>query len=194
MIDDDNIIRCSICLMKHHDRAACKFTEGLNLTPKRIQTLELVAGIRDPKGCYVSHIADVVLTSDYRKEKRHGFAAQQSTRSGAGYAIPLIKAGLLRKHRTTYGWGTVTITDAGRKVLADHKAANDPANMPLDAVIARAVEPLRCMTCKVELDQPDKPETGDCGGDCVRCMADAGDPQHIDDMRLIEPGNPKWSA
>lgn len=33
----------------------------------------------------------------------------------------------------------------------------------------------RCLICKQELDVPGKPETADCGGDCCRCMAEAGD-------------------
>lgn len=98
-----------------------------------------MAGIKSPNGCYVSHIAESILTSDYRKEMKSGFAAQQATRSGAGYAIPLIKAGLLRKNRTTYGWGTVSITEAGLTALAEHKAAQDPANLPLEVVVGMSI-------------------------------------------------------
>ena len=28
----------------------------------------------------------------------------------------------------------------------------------------------KCLSCNVELDQPDKPETADCGGDCKKCI------------------------
>lgn len=136
----DDEFTCSVCLQRHNPKDPCKFTEGLNLTSKRIQALELVAGIKDPRGCYVSHISEKILTSEYRKEIKSGFAAQQATRSGAGYAVPLIKAGLLRKHRTTYGWGTVSITEAGLKALAEHHAAQNPANMPLEVVISRALQ------------------------------------------------------
>lgn len=34
----------------------------------------------------------------------------------------------------------------------------------------------KCHICRRELDQPNRPDTGDCGGDCVRCMAECGDP------------------
>lgn len=44
-----------------------------------------------------------------------------------------------------------------------------------------------CQICGVPLDQPDKPETLDCGGDCLKCMADvAGDPDCIEAMEEIE--------
>jgi hypothetical protein len=33
-----------------------------------------------------------------------------------------------------------------------------------------------CTLCGVGLDQPGKPETRDCGGDCLKCMAEIGDP------------------
>lgn len=33
-----------------------------------------------------------------------------------------------------------------------------------------------CGNCRVELNQPDDPRTLDCGGDCLNCMANAGDP------------------
>ena len=28
-----------------------------------------------------------------------------------------------------------------------------------------------CNICKIRFDQPGKPETSDCGGDCMSCMA-----------------------
>ena len=130
---------CSICLMRHAQSDQCEFTKGLNLTPKRLQALQVVSACKE--GCYVSHIADKVLTSEYRRKNNTGFWAQQATRSGAGYVIPMIKAGLLRKWRTEHGWGRVTLTDAGRKVLSDIDAANDPANQPLDAVLERCIMP-----------------------------------------------------
>lgn len=34
---------------------------------------------------------------------------------------------------------------------------------------------MKCETCKRELDVVDKPESMNCGGDCVVCMANAGD-------------------
>ncbi len=106
-----------------------------NLTPTRIKALEYLAD--KPDGVYVSGLADAVLTSEYRRKANYGFSAQQATRSGAGCAVPLIKAGLVRKRNTEYGWGIVSLTDAGHAALAAHKAANDPANLSLDAVLAK---------------------------------------------------------
>lgn len=34
----------------------------------------------------------------------------------------------------------------------------------------------KCAICKRELDNPDDPLSRNCGGDCLQCMADAGDP------------------
>lgn len=51
---------------------------------------------------------------------------------------------------------------------------------------------MRCNTCKVELNQPDKPGTQDCGGDCTRCMAECGDPECIATMQKAEPENGWW--
>lgn len=48
-----------------------------------------------------------------------------------------------------------------------------------------------CSICGVELDQPDKPLTLDCGGDCVECMADAGDPDCQRAVNEVRPGTYK---
>lgn len=42
-----------------------------------------------------------------------------------------------------------------------------------------------CHLCKRELDQKDKPDTEDCGGDCLRCMAYVGDPYAKSKLRHI---------
>lgn len=42
-----------------------------------------------------------------------------------------------------------------------------------------------CNICKVELDQSNKPETRDCGGDCLKCMAECGDPDCIKEMKRL---------
>jgi len=38
-----------------------------------------------------------------------------------------------------------------------------------------------CNICKVQLNQPGLIETTDCGGDCLLCMVNAGDPgcEHV---------------
>lgn len=38
---------------------------------------------------------------------------------------------------------------------------------------------LGCATCKRVLGMAGDPSTADCGGDCLRCMAEAGDPDCI---------------
>lgn len=49
-----------------------------------------------------------------------------------------------------------------------------------------------CHICKVPLNQPDKTSTRDCGGDCLRCMAECGDTECMAVMAKLEPDNPKW--
>jgi hypothetical protein len=41
----------------------------------------------------------------------------------------------------------------------------------------------KCGICGQELDVPGNIGTADCGGDCLRCMAEAGDPHCIQTMR-----------
>jgi hypothetical protein len=42
---------------------------------------------------------------------------------------------------------------------------------------------MNCGTCGKELNVTLKPETLDCGGDCLQCMADAGDPECAELLR-----------
>jgi hypothetical protein len=51
---------------------------------------------------------------------------------------------------------------------------------------------MNCHICKRELDQPGKPDTKDCGGDCLRCMAHCGDTDCEAVMRELEPTNSLW--
>lgn len=51
-----------------------------------------------------------------------------------------------------------------------------------------------CGVCKQELDVPLAPETLDCGGDCLRCMADAGDPDCVASMHLITASHDDFLA
>jgi hypothetical protein len=41
----------------------------------------------------------------------------------------------------------------------------------------------RCRICGETLNVPSKPETLDCGGDCLKCMADSGDPECVEMLR-----------
>ena len=41
---------------------------------------------------------------------------------------------------------------------------------------------MNCGICGQELNVPLKPETLDCGGDCLKCMADNGDPECIETL------------
>jgi hypothetical protein len=50
----------------------------------------------------------------------------------------------------------------------------------------------RCRICYCLLNQPGQPDTRDCGGDCLKCMAEAGDPECIAAMRaLAQPAAPQ---
>jgi hypothetical protein len=52
---------------------------------------------------------------------------------------------------------------------------------------------MKCGICGVELTQEDvRAPTMDCGGDCLRCMADSGDPDCIEAMHELEPDNSEW--
>lgn len=42
-----------------------------------------------------------------------------------------------------------------------------------------------CSICKVSLNFPGRPETDNCGGDCLQCMAEAGDPDAISRIQMI---------
>lgn len=44
-----------------------------------------------------------------------------------------------------------------------------------------------CNICKRSLDAPGDDTTLDCGGDCLWCMAEAGDPECIAHMDQIDP-------
>jgi len=44
----------------------------------------------------------------------------------------------------------------------------------------------RCHICKRKLNNPHDRSTQDCGGDCLRCMAWAGDPDCIARLKTIE--------
>jgi anti-anti-sigma factor len=49
----------------------------------------------------------------------------------------------------------------------------------------------RCRICGQELNVPFKPETLDRGGDCLKCMADSGDPDCVETLRqtLVHRGS-----
>jgi len=51
---------------------------------------------------------------------------------------------------------------------------------------------MKCRICGQELNIPFKPETLDCGGDCLKCMADSGDPECEETLRrLLDPDTRK---
>jgi anti-sigma B factor antagonist len=41
----------------------------------------------------------------------------------------------------------------------------------------------KCRICGQEMNVPFKPETLDRGGDCLKCMADSGDPECVETLR-----------
>jgi hypothetical protein len=45
-----------------------------------------------------------------------------------------------------------------------------------------------CQTCSRELDNDNDPVSKDCGGDCRLCMADAGDPDCLEDLWVFSFG------
>ncbi|SRR6266540_3774845 len=45
----------------------------------------------------------------------------------------------------------------------------------------------RCQTCTRPLDQPDDPSSLNCGGDCARCVALAGDPDYKEFLLATGP-------
>jgi hypothetical protein len=45
-----------------------------------------------------------------------------------------------------------------------------------------------CTLCETPLDQPGRPWTRSCGGDCLACMADVGDPDCVTAMAAIDAG------
>lgn len=51
---------------------------------------------------------------------------------------------------------------------------------------------LKCRTCKRYLNQASVPDTRDCGGDCLRCLASCYDPGAMAEMRKLEPNNSMW--
>ena len=52
----------------------------------------------------------------------------------------------------------------------------------------------KCYICgRPTHDEPPIDDALDCGGDCLRCMAEvARDPDCIRTMRELEPTNPQW--
>lgn len=112
-------------------------TKPLNITPKRLAALRFLAS---KKGSVrVSMLADEVLhrQSRFDPARELGYSRQQATRTGAGCAVPLIKAGFVAKEYQTYGWGNVSITQAGLDLLAE---IDKPAAKSLDDVLAKCVE------------------------------------------------------
>lgn len=45
-----------------------------------------------------------------------------------------------------------------------------------------------CLLCDRLLDDPVDPiRSRDCGGDCLQCMADSGDPECVAQMHKVDP-------
>ena len=51
-----------------------------------------------------------------------------------------------------------------------------------------------CTLCETPLDIPGRPWTQSCGGDCLACMADAGDPECVAGMAGAVNLPPGWRA
>ena len=106
----------------------------LNITPKRLEALRFLAS--RPNGVRVAMLAHEVLVrySCSMPIRIIPYSSQQATRTGAGCAVPLIKAGLISKRDRTFGWGDVKITSAGLQLLAE---LDKPAEVSLDSVLKR---------------------------------------------------------
>lgn len=54
--------------------------------------------------------------------------------------------------------------------------------------LLKALEPHddRCNVCKRKLNQVNDSSTKNCGGDCLKCKAEAGDPDAMREMDIIE--------
>lgn len=73
-----------------------------------------------------------------------------------------------------------TLTD-----IRDHSRSHSQAiEWAFYALSAEGGKP-RCRICNRVLDQPNDPSTDNCGGDCVKCMADSGDPDCIKAMEKL---------
>lgn len=46
----------------------------------------------------------------------------------------------------------------------------------------------RCTTCTTPLDMPGRPWTRNCGGGCLACMAEAGDPECVEAIAAMRAG------
>jgi len=60
-------------------------------------------------------------------------------------------------------------------------------NIELFKALLKKLSIRTCATCKCVLDSSD-PASRDCGGDCLRCMAEAGDPECIASMKTLKEG------
>lgn len=47
-----------------------------------------------------------------------------------------------------------------------------------------------CGICGLALDRADDPGSEDCGGDCLRCLAAAGDSDCVAALRRLEESKP----
>lgn len=84
--------------------------------------------------------------------------------------------------------GTVCLGDEGAVV---YDTEDRPASAPTTAQDAFWATPYTCcQICGVTLDQPADLLTRSCGGDCVRCMAAAGDPDCVREVELAK--DPGW--
>jgi hypothetical protein len=67
------------------------------------------------------------------------------------------------------------------------------ADTPQDAETAAREAPGVCGICRTPLNIPGRVWTEDCGGDCLACMADAGDPDCVAALRPASlPGEVTW--
>ncbi len=92
----------------------------------------------------------------------------------------------LDKVRMAAGYLNESVADGDPKYRIVSLYAGPPAALMQYAKIAAGLPKSQCGICSVELtDDPTLPSFN-CGGDCLKCMAESGDPDCILSMEAIE--------
>ena len=96
---------------------------------------------------------------------------------------------------TGNGWGWETFAETADAAIAATKLERE-VYVYSDGVMKTEMEPVPatskgqpcCTMCETPLDIPSRPWTRSCGGDCLACMADVGDPDCVAAMAGIAAG------
>lgn len=99
----------------------------------------------------------------------HFLLTGSSSHSGQGATVWVIKAAC-EANGTPYKIERVGTSSAGGFFVRRLKVAGQD----------------ECRICGRALDNPADPLSTDCGGDCLKCMADCGDPDCVEAVERIE--------